>query len=194
MKQEATRPRLTMPCPIKHEIWGLVRSRLFSDIGLDRPFAACSSPVQTSAIKVPNMVKTLQIHWVWGLRMAVALGLILAVGLAYADEPRQNNLRVDKIQPSTVGTLRFGPSRLIARDQEHDRARSGVNSGEYVPLSTVLATIRRQYEGKQLNTRTIGGSGPVPMRYVVTWLTPDGRRLDITADASTGKIISVRGE
>jgi hypothetical protein len=178
---------------VKHEIWDFIRLRLFSHKLGSTPCGRSSS-VQTPAIKVPNMVKTLQIHCVWGLCMAVVFGLTLAVGPAYADEPRRNSLRIDEIQPSAGGTLRFGRSTLIARDQEHERARSGVNSGEYVPLSTVLTTIRRQYEGKQLNTRTIGGGGPVPMRYVVRWLTPDGRRLDITADASTGRIISVRGD
>ena len=84
-----------------------------------------------------------------------------------------------------------GPDSLVAQD--HNRARDGVRAGRIVPLSAVLANIRRSYPGKQLDTHTVGGpSGPV--RYEVRWLTPDGRRLDITADARTGQILSVRGQ
>lgn len=60
--------------------------------------------------------------------------------------------------------------------------------GQNVPLSVVLRNIRSRYPGKHLDTRLAGN------KYKVIWLTPDGRRLDILADARTGNIISVRGD
>lgn len=60
--------------------------------------------------------------------------------------------------------------------------------GQNVPLSVVLRNIRSRYPGKHLDTRLTGN------KYKVIWLTPDGRRLDILADARTGNIISVRGD
>ncbi len=90
-------------------------------------------------------------------------------------------------------TLLPRQSPRAVRDNDHDEMRSGVRLGQYVPLSDVLRTIRQQYPGKQLNTRMLGGGNAGPVRYEVKWLTPDGHRLDITADAKTGKILRVRG-
>jgi len=87
-----------------------------------------------------------------------------------------------------------GPDMLIPPGRDQDKARQGVDSGHYVPLSKILGSIRRKYPGKHLNTRTTGKPGSKGMRYEVMWLTPDGRRLDIIADAQTGRILSVRGQ
>ncbi len=56
-----------------------------------------------------------------------------------------------------------------------------------VPLSNVLRRLRAQYPGKHLDVNVIRGPNP---RYIVIWLTPDGRRLDIVVDARSGQIIS----
>ncbi len=82
---------------------------------------------------------------------------------------------------------------LVPRGRKRDHP-AGPESGQYVPLATILATIRRQYPGKHLNTRTTGSAASGSLRYQILWLTPDGRRLDITADAQTGRILSVRGQ
>ena len=90
-------------------------------------------------------------------------------------------------------TLLPPKSARVIKNNDHDQMRSGVRMGQYVPLSDVLSTIRQRYPGKQLNTRMIGGGAQGPVRYEIKWLTPDGHRLDITADAKTGQILNVRG-
>jgi uncharacterized membrane protein YkoI len=55
-----------------------------------------------------------------------------------------------------------------------------------VPLSSVIRDLRRQYGGQHLDASKVGD------RYVIAWVTEEGRRLTIEVDAATGRIISVR--
>jgi len=55
-----------------------------------------------------------------------------------------------------------------------------------VSLSDVLRNLRAQYGGRHLDAQEIGN------RYVISWITQDGRRLTIEVDAATGRIISTR--
>jgi hypothetical protein len=55
-----------------------------------------------------------------------------------------------------------------------------------VPLSTVIRDLRRQYGGQHLDASKVGD------RYVIAWVTEEGRRLTIEVDAATGRTISVR--
>ena len=55
-----------------------------------------------------------------------------------------------------------------------------------VPLSSVIRDLRRQYGGQHLDASKVGD------RYVIAWVTEDGRRLTIEVDAATGRTISVR--
>jgi len=91
-------------------------------------------------------------------------------------------------RPASAGTdalrLQSAQTTLVPPSQRHHQAQSG--SGK-VPLSVVLRNIRSTYPGKHLDTRLVGNT------YKVIWLTPDGRRLDILADARSGNILSVRG-
>ena len=118
-------------------------------------------------------------RWIQVLGMA-----IFALGLS-APEVSARQIMASSWRP---------PSVLVARSQDQEQARDGVRAGQIVPLSMVLETIRDQYPGKLLDTRTVGGQEGSPLQYEVLWLTPDSRRLDILADAATGKIIRVRGQ
>jgi hypothetical protein len=55
-----------------------------------------------------------------------------------------------------------------------------------VPLSSVIRDLRRQYGGQHLDASKVGD------RYVIAWVTEEGRRLTIEVDAKTGRTISVR--
>jgi uncharacterized membrane protein YkoI len=55
-----------------------------------------------------------------------------------------------------------------------------------VPLSSVIRDLRRQYGGQHLDASKVGD------RYVIAWVTEEGRRLTIEVDAATGRTISVR--
>lgn len=56
-----------------------------------------------------------------------------------------------------------------------------------VPLGSIVRDIARQYGGRQLDSSRRGNT------WVIGWITQDGRRLTIEADASTGRILSTRG-
>lgn len=55
-----------------------------------------------------------------------------------------------------------------------------------VPLSSVIRDLRRQYGGQHLDASKVGD------RYVIAWVTEEGKRLTIEVAAATGRTISVR--
>ncbi len=91
--------------------------------------------------------------------------------------------------------LAFDPLTDLAELQNRDRytageARDSRNSGDVVPAIRVISQVRRRYPDAQvLDAELEGGSQP---RYVVKILTADGRRVDVVADARTGRILFER--
>jgi hypothetical protein len=55
-----------------------------------------------------------------------------------------------------------------------------------VPLSSIVRDIGRQYGGRQIDSTRRGD------RWIIGWITQDGRKLTIEADAITGRILSTR--
>jgi hypothetical protein len=55
-----------------------------------------------------------------------------------------------------------------------------------VPLSSVLRDLRRQYGGQHLDASKQGA------RYIIAWITEEGKRLTIEVDVATGRVLSVR--
>lgn len=55
-----------------------------------------------------------------------------------------------------------------------------------VPLSSILRDLRGRYGGQHLDAQKAGG------RYIIAWVTGDGRRLTIEVDAATGRVLSTR--
>lgn len=68
-----------------------------------------------------------------------------------------------------------------------DRAREAVRSGDYIPLSRIVRRLQRQTPGKMLDANLNGDT------YSIRWLANDGRRIDYQVDATTGRILSSRG-
>ncbi len=66
-------------------------------------------------------------------------------------------------------------------------APPGERQEREVPLGSILRDLRQRYGGQQLDTSKSGD------RYIIQWLTQDGRRLTIEVDAATGRVISTRG-
>lgn len=58
------------------------------------------------------------------------------------------------------------------------------------PLGAVLQAIGQRYPGRALDARRIERDGRA--LYQIKWLGDDGKVRDITADARTGEILSVR--
>ena len=73
---------------------------------------------------------------------------------------------------------------------DQDRARDAFRSGDVLPLSRILSSVRRQYPGKLLDANLARqGGGYV---YVIKLLDQDNRVRLIYVDAQTGGVISVR--
>jgi hypothetical protein len=73
--------------------------------------------------------------------------------------------------------------------------RGGVSSGmvpiaAQQPLGAVLRAIGERYPGRALDARRIERDGRA--LYRIKWLGDDGKVREITADAETGAILSVR--
>ncbi len=68
------------------------------------------------------------------------------------------------------------------QQQNNERAQQ-----REVPLSSILRELRMRYGGQHLDARKTGD------RYVISWITDDGRRLVIEVDSATGRVISERG-
>src|SRR5689334_16845561 len=55
-----------------------------------------------------------------------------------------------------------------------------------VPRNVLLRELKMRYGGQHLDARKEGA------RYIIAWITGDGRRLTIEVDARNGRTISVR--
>ncbi len=73
---------------------------------------------------------------------------------------------------------------------QQEQARSGVRSGQFAPLGSVIAGIRQRIPGRQLDTGLEYQAGRAV--YRVRWMTSQGRRMDIVVDAASGAILSER--
>lgn len=77
------------------------------------------------------------------------------------------------------------------QSEDLDAARDDVRNGRLMSLGEVLRRIERQYPGRVLDASLQDYAGRPA--YLVIWLTTDGRRLSIWADARTGNILRVDG-
>jgi hypothetical protein len=55
-----------------------------------------------------------------------------------------------------------------------------------VPLDSILRNLRERYGGRHLDASKNGN------RWIIPWITADGKRLTIEVDATNGRIISTR--
>jgi len=87
----------------------------------------------------------------------------------------------------------FAPAagRALAQS-DHDRAKAALRAGQIRPLKQILASVRRNYRGRQLqvNLSEQGGGAWI---YHVKWMTPESNVLSIVVDARTAQIMSVSG-
>lgn len=67
------------------------------------------------------------------------------------------------------------------RGDSWDRPRDQNTPQREVSLSDVLRDLRSKYGGQHLDARKAGGY------YMISWMTEDGRRLNLRVNASTGR-------
>ncbi len=79
-----------------------------------------------------------------------------------------------------------------AGERDHERALRALNSGEAVPLSTVLARAEAMFTGKMIEVELEDDHGK--LQYEVKMLTPDGRVLELNFDARNGEFLKAEGK
>lgn len=144
----------------------------------------CSDRVHCIRTRYPNMLRR---------TLLSALAAVLLATPAFAQRSRDQNdwqrdnsyqrndrQRGDRGRGEPFqGRDRSGSSGWDAPRQERTPQRD-------VSLSSVLREIKARYGGQHLDAQKMGD------RYVISWITEDGRRLTIEVDANTGRILSTR--
>ena len=93
---------------------------------------------------------------------------------------------------TSVAVLPASAQRGRDRDQAFPGSSWNENRGDddrqerEVPLGSVLRDLQMRYGGRHLDAQRRGD------RWVIPWMTEDGRRLTIEVDASSGRVVSTR--
>ena len=91
----------------------------------------------------------------------------------------------------------FGGASAYGREKEHeehdeDRARAAVQSGEVLPLEQVLAQLKGGVTGEISSIELEKEDGIWVYEFKV--ISPQGRMMEVSVDAKTGKLIGKKGE
>ncbi len=78
---------------------------------------------------------------------------------------------------------------LCGSQNDQDRARNAVSRGAVLPLSTILSAVRNSVPGRVLDAKLTGNERSGNMRYRLKILTPDGRMVRLTVDATNAAIL-----
>jgi hypothetical protein len=122
----------------------------------------------TTACSRSDEVHCLRVRYANMFRRSLLLGLAAMVATSVAALPASAQRGRD-----------LGSQWAPGEEREEQQRRE-------VPLSSVIRDLRRQYGGQHLDASKVGD------RYVIAWVTEEGRRLTIEVDAATGRTISVR--
>lgn len=112
-------------------------------------------------MKVPALRRPLALS-----RLAASLAAALLIGVA----------------------LGVAPAR--ADDDDHERARRAVESGQILPLRDVLARLERSYPGRVLEVELERDDGL--WLYEIKLLQADGRLLKLKLDARTAAVLKAK--
>lgn len=113
------------------------------------------------------------------LRMLRRTLLSALAALAIAAPASAQHGREDKRGNPFQGRDGFPSSQWDQSHQERVPQRE-------VPLGSVLRDLKSRYGGQHLDAQKVGD------RYIISWITGDGRRLTIEVDATTGRVLSTR--
>jgi uncharacterized membrane protein YkoI len=107
--------------------------------------------------------------------LVVLLATSAAVSPAFAQRDHGNDEpRKERFQRGGFPSSQWDAPQ---RDKEPQRE---------VSLSSVLRDLKGRYGGQHLDAQKVGN------RYIISWITDDGRRLTIEVDTATGRILSTR--
>ena len=84
-----------------------------------------------------------------------------------------------------VAVVAFSVFGGVPQAEAYPRRYYQVNSGNYMPLQSIITRIRARTPG-----RLIDAQGPRNGRYRIVWETNDGRVINFIVDAETGEILN----
>jgi uncharacterized membrane protein YkoI len=129
------------------------------------------------------------VHLVAALLLASAVVASVSPAAADPEDSRRRGQRDARSRDYDRSEERDRRGGSLGADwsAHQDDARRGVREGRLVPLSQILAEIRRRSPGRQLDAGLESDRGrPV---YRVRWAAVDGRRIDYIVDAESGRIL-----
>jgi uncharacterized membrane protein YkoI len=86
--------------------------------------------------------------------------------------------------------LGLATAPVPARDGDHDRARAALQSGEVLPLATVLERLQRRDPGEVLGVELEREDGR--WVYEIRLLRPGGQLVRLDLDARTAEVLRER--
>lgn len=89
-----------------------------------------------------------------------------------------------------LALLAAGPAPAGDDRRDHERARAAVQSGQVLPLGTLLQQLQRTHPGQVLEVELERDSGR--WVYELKLLQPGGRLLKLELDAATGTVLKAR--
>lgn len=103
---------------------------------------------------------------------------------------RRYNLMLRRILIPALAALLITTPALAQRgggfpSSQWDRGGDGGEERE-VSLNQVQRQLQSRYGGQMLDAQKAGD------RYIISWITKDGRRLTIEVDTSSGRVLSTR--
>lgn len=75
---------------------------------------------------------------------------------------------------------------------DQDDARDAVRSGRSLPLGAIVNQVKRSQPGRLLDADLSDRGGRLV--YRLRWMTPNGNVLNMTVDARSGRVLSVKGK
>lgn len=93
------------------------------------------------------------------------------------------------IRAALLALVLVGAPSAAWADDDHDRVRAMVESGEVLPLPAILEIVAREAPGEVIEVDLDEDDGDVI--YEIEVLTPRGRVLEIEIDARTGEILEI---
>lgn len=82
-------------------------------------------------------------------------------------------------------------ARPAPADDDHERAHQARQSGEIVPLSTILSQVEASFDGRLVEVELEDDDGRTV--YEIELLTKQNKVIELTYDARTGKFLSAEG-
>jgi len=92
--------------------------------------------------------------------------------------------------PMAAEAQRF-PGQGYSSQWSPSEARDARERGQTIPLKDVFKMLKARYGGYQLDADLYSSRGG--LEYHISWMTKDGRKIDLVVDARTGQIRGERG-